>query len=81
MGIVYRARHLTSERAIALKTVQVPAPKWLDCIRREIQALTRIQHPGVVRIVDHGVSQGWPWFGNIKFYREQHGGHTLYSGD
>jgi serine/threonine protein kinase/predicted ATPase len=62
MGIVYRARHISSERAIALKTVSVPAPKWLDSIRREVQALTRIRHPGVVRIVDHGVQQGRPWY-------------------
>jgi serine/threonine protein kinase len=62
MGIVYRARHIGSEQAIALKTVSVPAPKWLDCIRREVQALTRIRHPGVVRIVDHGVHQGRPWY-------------------
>ena len=62
MGIVYRARHINSERAIALKTVEVPATKWIDSIRREIQALTRIRHPGIVRIVDHGVHQGRPWY-------------------
>lgn len=62
MGIVYRARHVSSEQAVALKTLQVPAPEWLDCIRREIQALTRIHHPGVVRILDHGVHEGIPWY-------------------
>jgi serine/threonine protein kinase/tetratricopeptide (TPR) repeat protein len=62
MGIVYRARHATSERAVALKTVKVSAPRWLDSIRREIDALTRIRHPGIVRIVDHGVQHGRPWY-------------------
>lgn len=62
MGIVYRARHIGSERAIALKTVSVPAPKWLDSIRREVQALTHIRHPGIVRIIDHGVHEGRPWY-------------------
>src|SRR5512140_2340984 len=62
MGIVYRARHTNSERPIALKTVDVPATKWIDSIRREIQALTRIRHPGIVRIVDHGVHKGRPWY-------------------
>lgn len=62
MGIVFRARHLSSERAVALKTVKLPAPRWLDSIRREIQALTRVRHPGVVRIVDHGVHEGRPWY-------------------
>jgi eukaryotic-like serine/threonine-protein kinase len=62
MGIVYRARHASSERAVALKTVKVSAPKWLDSIRREIDALTRIRHPGIVRIVEHGVHGGRPWY-------------------
>jgi serine/threonine protein kinase len=62
MGIVYRARHLGSERAVALKTVKVHAPKWLDSIRREIHALRRVQHPGLVRIVDDGVHLGRPWY-------------------
>lgn len=62
MGIVYRARHLRSDRAIALKTVKVPAPIWLASLRREIQALTRIRHPGVVGILDHGIDQGRPWY-------------------
>jgi serine/threonine protein kinase len=62
MGVVYRARHMASERAVALKTVSFSAPRWLDNIRREIGALTRIRHPGVVRIIDHGVHQGIPWY-------------------
>jgi serine/threonine protein kinase len=62
MGVVYRARHTGSERAVALKTVKISAPKWLDSIRREIDALTRIRHPGIVRIVEHGVHEGRPWY-------------------
>lgn len=62
MGVVYRARHVTSERAVALKTVRVPSPRLLDGIRREIRALTRIRHPGVVRILDDGVHEGRPWY-------------------
>ncbi len=62
MGVVYRARHSGSERAVALKTVKITAPKWLDSIRREIDALTRIRHPGIVRIVEHGVHEGRPWY-------------------
>jgi len=62
MGVVYRARHMGSERAVALKTVRVPSPRLLESIRREIHALTRIRHPGVVRIVDNGVHRGRPWY-------------------
>lgn len=62
MGVVYRARHVGSERAVALKTVRVPSPRLLESIRREVHALTRIRHPGVVRIVDNGVHRGRPWY-------------------
>jgi len=62
MGVVYRARHVSSEQMVALKTVRVPAPRWLASIRREVQALTRIRHPGIVRILDHGVQDGRPWY-------------------
>lgn len=62
MGVVYRARHVTSERAVALKTVRVATARWLESIRREIDALTRIRHPGVVRILEHGVHEGVPWY-------------------
>lgn len=62
MGVVYRARHVSSDVAVALKTVKVPSSLWLEAIRREIHALTHIRHPGIVRIVDHGVHQGLPWY-------------------
>lgn len=65
MGIVYRARHTQSEQAVALKTVKPGlafSARWLDGLRREIHALTRIRHPGIVRIVDHGVHLGLPWY-------------------
>jgi predicted ATPase len=34
----------------------------LQSIRREIHALSRIRHPGVVRVRDHGIEQGLPWY-------------------
>lgn len=62
MGVVYRARHSVTERAVAIKTVRVPASRWIESLRREIEALTQIRHPGIVRIVDHGVHHGRPWY-------------------
>jgi len=62
MGVVYRARHATSERAVAIKTVRVAAPRWIESLRREVDALTRIRHPGIVRIIEHGVHEGRPWY-------------------
>jgi eukaryotic-like serine/threonine-protein kinase len=62
MGVVYRARHVTTEQAVALKTVHSTGSGTLDSLRREISALSRIRHPGVVRIVDHGAHFGLPWY-------------------
>src|SRR5690606_12263178 len=34
----------------------------LDTMRREIQVLRRLSHPGVVRVVDAGLTAGAPWY-------------------
>jgi serine/threonine protein kinase/tetratricopeptide (TPR) repeat protein len=62
MGIVYRAEELQSGRSVALKSVLLPEPKLLPRIRREVQALSRLRHPGIVRILSSGVHQGLPWY-------------------
>ncbi|MFC1851504.1 tetratricopeptide repeat protein [candidate division CSSED10-310 bacterium] len=62
MGVVFRAQHRETNNVVALKTVRVPDEKLLQSIRREIRALARIQHPGIVRIVDHGLDNGVPWY-------------------
>ena len=62
MGVVYRARHGETGELVALKTVRVPEAAMLRGIRREIHALRRIQHPGVVRVLAEGVRDGLPWY-------------------
>jgi serine/threonine protein kinase len=62
MGVVYRARHRESGALVALKAVRIPDKNTLHAIRREVQALARIQHPGVVRILGEGVHDGLPWY-------------------
>jgi eukaryotic-like serine/threonine-protein kinase len=62
MGVVYRAQRADAPQTVALKTVKVTSPRGLDAIRREIEALTQIRHPGIVTIVDHGVHEGRPWY-------------------
>ncbi|MBI2567782.1 MAG: AAA family ATPase [Candidatus Schekmanbacteria bacterium] len=62
MGIVYRAEHGEHGQKVALKTVHIVAAGLLQSLRREIQALARIRHPGVVRIVSEGVQDGLPWY-------------------
>jgi serine/threonine protein kinase len=49
-------------RAVALKTLAAVSEAHLASIRREIHTLARLQHPGVVRIVDSGVDGSSPWY-------------------
>ena len=62
MGVVHRAVHAATGTNVALKTVRVPAAPLVASIRREVRSLMRIEHPGVVRIVDEGIEKGRPWF-------------------
>jgi tetratricopeptide (TPR) repeat protein len=61
MGTVYRAEGPGGE-PVALKTLPVPRAETLLRIRREIHALSRIRHPGIVRILDSGTLEGVPWY-------------------
>ena len=62
MGRVYRAVHEPTGTNVALKTVRAVDEARLASIRREIHALSRLRHPGVVRIMAQGVSRGVPWY-------------------
>lgn len=62
MGIVYRGIHRDNATEAAIKTVYIQRESQLDSIRREIRALARIHHPGVVSILDQGVLDGMPWY-------------------
>ena len=57
MGVVYRARHLTLGREVAIKTLS-PAlssqPSFVDRFRREAKALAKLSHPNIVSIYDAG---------------------------
>ncbi|MFC1851232.1 tetratricopeptide repeat protein [candidate division CSSED10-310 bacterium] len=62
MGVVYRARHEVSGDIVALKTIRAASEIELESIRREIRALARIDHPGIVRVVSEGLADGLPWY-------------------
>ena len=62
MGVVYEAVHASGAQA-AVKTVRIATESTLESIRREIVMLRDLEHPGVVRIRDHGVAaDGMPWY-------------------
>ncbi|MFN7973207.1 MAG: protein kinase [Acidobacteriota bacterium] len=63
MGVVYRARDDDRGREVALKTVKAQEEGLIASLRREIHALAKLDHPGIVRIVDEGVEvDGTPWY-------------------
>ncbi|MFC1854111.1 serine/threonine protein kinase, partial [candidate division CSSED10-310 bacterium] len=62
MGVVYRGQHHQSGQQVAVKTVRITNQGLLQSIRREIRALARLSHPGIVRIVDEGIHHGLPWY-------------------
>ncbi len=62
MGVVFRAQHRHTGKLVALKTVRTANPLLLTSIRREVQRLRRLSHPGVVRILDDGVHESLPWY-------------------
>ncbi len=62
MGVVYRATHVDTGALVALKTVHTSNERMLASIRREVHALSRLRHPGVVRTVGEGVDNALPWY-------------------
>lgn len=57
LSSVYQARDLHGSRQVAVKLLNTPQPDALrqEIFRRETRALTRLEHPNVVRILDYGV--------------------------
>lgn len=55
MGIVYRARHLPTERVVALKVIRTERQANEEVIRRfrrEAQAASRLSHPNIVAVYE-----------------------------
>ncbi|MCC7541310.1 MAG: protein kinase [Deltaproteobacteria bacterium] len=63
MGAVWRARDRTDgDRAVAIKLVAVPSDEHARRFAREIDALRRLEHPGIVRLVAYDLAGGaTPW--------------------
>ncbi len=61
MGIVYEAYQQSTGRRVAIKYMHAHAAKNENARRRferEVELVARLQHPGVVPIIDSGVSSG-----------------------
>jgi tetratricopeptide (TPR) repeat protein len=65
MGVVYRAVQVSLGREVALKVVrpeQLFFPGARERFRREVDAVARLQHPGIVPIHTVGEQGGVPYF-------------------
>ena len=65
MGVVYRARHLKLERAIALKMLllgQYASVLELSRFLREARVVAALQHPNIVQIHDVSDFEGLPFY-------------------
>ena len=61
MGTVYRARHRESGAPVAIKVLAAQLardPGFLDRFAREISALQKLHHPGIVRLIESGEQDG-----------------------
>jgi serine/threonine-protein kinase len=65
MAVVYRARHLRLNRAVALKMLLAgpyARPAELERFLREAEAVAALRHPNVVQVYDVGDADGHPYF-------------------
>jgi len=53
-GVVYRARDPRHERDVAVKVLTSTSPRARQRFEREIRATARLQHPGIVPLLDSG---------------------------
>lgn len=61
-GVVYSATCALDGRRALVKTIVQKRSELLGPLRREISALSELDHPGIVRIIDHGVDGVVPWY-------------------
>jgi serine/threonine-protein kinase len=60
MGSIYRGRHVTLDRPVAVKTFSVASghPAEIDRLLAEARAIAKVDHPNVVQVHDVGVQDG-----------------------
>ncbi len=78
MGAVYAADHPRLPRVVAVKILTAAADDHEALARfdREAEMIARLDHPGIVAVLDRGVEQGIPWI-SMQFVQGSDAGATL----
>ncbi len=65
MGVVYEALQITTRRTVAVKVMlggPFVSPAGRHRFEREVKLAARLDHPGIVRILESGVVAGQPYY-------------------
>lgn len=65
MGVVYLVRELVGKRRVVVKMLRSGCfcdDREREQFRREIETVSRLQHPGVIQVRDHGEVDGCPYY-------------------
>lgn len=61
MGVVWRARQMSTKRTVALKVIHAYPPNETviqDRFKREVELTARLEHPNIARVYDSGIHKG-----------------------
>ncbi len=61
MGIVYLAEQEEPRRRVAIKVLHSRAPAMVERFRTEAAVMARLDHPGIVRVIEAGEAAGHPF--------------------
>jgi serine/threonine protein kinase len=64
LTVLYRAYQPRLDRYVVVKALTdylLDDPAFLDRFRREVEVLTQLDHPNIMRLLDHGQEQGMPY--------------------
>jgi serine/threonine protein kinase len=79
MGVVFEALHVDTQRQMAIKLINANwanHPVELARFRIEMEVLSYLDHPRIVRLRDIGFNSGFPWYA-MDFIRGNHLGADL----
>src|SRR5262245_9663502 len=64
MGVVYKAERLGIGKVVAIKFLHetfAVLPDLVKRFEREAQTMSRLSHPNIASVIDHGLSGGAPY--------------------